>query len=74
MFSAGVKVYTVVWVLFKAGDQVPVILPEVVGNAFNVVEKQILVSKFATPTAPRVDVHGTAVMRREARSGDCCPF
>ena len=46
----------------------------VIGNAFNVVEKQILVSKFATPTAPRVDVHGTAVMRREARSGDWCPF
>ena len=40
--AVGVNVYTVVAVLFKAGDQVPVIpLLEVVGKAFNAVPEQI---------------------------------
>ena len=39
---AGVKVYVVVTVLFKAGDHVPVIpLFEVVGNALKVAPEQI---------------------------------
>ena len=40
--AVGVKVYVVVAVLFKAGDQVPVMpLLEVVGKALNVAPEQI---------------------------------
>ncbi len=40
--ALGVKVYVVVVVLFRAGDQVPVmLLLEVVGNEDNVVPEQI---------------------------------
>ena len=40
--AVGVKVYSVVAVLFKAGDQVPLIpLVDVVGKADNVAPEQI---------------------------------